>query len=1278
MSSHGENRHTPPAISTSLSTSLTHLENGIIIGMSWVGFPRADDVLASQSGMISAERFLAILQEKDLLPADLIERLRKQIERMQPPPTSASLSKQLIEEGYLTPALVKRLMAQGAFTPLLHERLTAAGEAPVAAAGQPPQAVPEAAGAKPVAAEAEGVAAPPPAAGGDKAAEFPGQPAATPAPASGGEAKKPEEELGFAPLDEELSAAPGGGGKAESQPAPSPETPPAASPAPPAASPSLLEEELAPLGGGAKPLEQLSNGPAAGAFADGISLGPARPRKHRWRRAVKNAFRRVFQPPKKVVRVKKLDRKQFTMTVVAWGIAVVLVIAGLICATLWLPRSPEEMWQKAQAAYQNGDYAVAAEQFAAFAKRSPNDSRASQARVMAALARIRRAAKKDGPSKAVKAAQAVLPKIRGEDAYRDAESELGLLLTEIAADLSKQIQQHPEQSLGQDARAALALVERFVPEESQPKERMAEVAASLTINEREVGRASALDAAINEIGDAVRKGELARVFARYDALVNDYPELIGNERLVEAVEEAEAAERELVKAAPFQEKAAQALSPSAAAACTALVSQSKTGDARGAKGQVATVVAGGAAYGVDAASGKVLWRRPIGLANRQVATFPPQHVSAEPGSDVLIVDAVRWELQRLAAASGRVVWRRRLGEPLAGPPTITGKLAVAAATSGRMTAIDLGDGKAVLCLQFPQPLATAPAYDAKRSLLLQPADRANLYAISLPDGRCRQVVHLGHRAGAIAVPPVVVGDGVLAAENRGGGFVLLALSFAGAKQGQAETLRLVQQVPLKGRVISPIAADERRAVIAAAAGMLYVYDLGGQAAAPLRKIAESDLAGAESYRFAVLRGDRFWLADTQLAEYEIHADEGSLALTWIAEQDSIFQQPPLIFGETICDVRRPANLPGVVVSALDRAGQEAIWQVEVAAPLADELLCDAAEKRLTAVTALGALFQIDVAKFRGAEILDRPTLAIPAGKLVRPVRCVVPLGEGRFVMTFGGDSNQIIAFDPQEEEKRFRWLITPRSAMSCADRVGRRAVDALQERRNLLPRHAQHGEPRRAVRAGFSGRLEVASARCRRPEGSRRLRRQQAGLSLPHRARRRRQARPKSRSPTRRCWTDRSPRRWRQSRKRFTSLTTPACSMPSSCRRWPRARPTSSAAPAPGGRGAPGSAFSWPRTKASCFASTAGGSRVGKSRCRTARWRERRGTPADNSSSPPPAASSAAWTPPAARNWARRTPASPSAAARSRSPAGSLSPPTTAASANCRRFEARSPPQAAH
>ena len=303
--------------------------------------------------MISAELFLAILQEKDLLPAEVIERLRKQIGRMKQPPTGANLAQQLIAEGHLTPALAKRLMEQASFTPLPRDRLTAAGEAADAAPGETPHALPEAAFLK--AAAAEGFQAIPP------------------APAPSGGAKKGDEELGLAPLDDESSAVPGGGGKAKPQHAAPPQTPPAASPAPPTSSPSLFEQELPPLDDGAKPLEgleQLSDDPLAGSLISGSSLSSSRPKKSGWRKALKNAVRGAFQR-NKVVRVRKVNARQFTMTVLAWGIAVLLVIVGLICVAYLLPRSPEETWQKAQAAYQDSDYAAAAEQFASFATRFP-------------------------------------------------------------------------------------------------------------------------------------------------------------------------------------------------------------------------------------------------------------------------------------------------------------------------------------------------------------------------------------------------------------------------------------------------------------------------------------------------------------------------------------------------------------------------------------------------------------------------------------------------------------------------------------------------------------------------------------------------------------------------------------------------------------------------------------------------------------------------------------------------------------------------------------------
>ena len=59
--------------------------------------------------MISAERFLDILEAKDLIPVAMLGSLRKQLAAATKPVTAPSVAKLLIEKGHLTPALAKRL-----------------------------------------------------------------------------------------------------------------------------------------------------------------------------------------------------------------------------------------------------------------------------------------------------------------------------------------------------------------------------------------------------------------------------------------------------------------------------------------------------------------------------------------------------------------------------------------------------------------------------------------------------------------------------------------------------------------------------------------------------------------------------------------------------------------------------------------------------------------------------------------------------------------------------------------------------------------------------------------------------------------------------------------------------------------------------------------------------------------------------------------------------------------------------------------------------------------
>ena len=78
-----------------------------------------------------------------------------------------------------------------------------------------------------------------------------------------------------------------------------------------------------------------------------------------------------------------------------------------------------------------------------------------------------------------------------------------------------------------------------------------------------------------------------------------------------------------------------------------------------ADGQIALAAVDGAVYGLDAATGRVLWRRLVGFdANPQAPSFPPTPLSPEPGSDALVVDTTHNEILRIEGATGRVRWRQ--------------------------------------------------------------------------------------------------------------------------------------------------------------------------------------------------------------------------------------------------------------------------------------------------------------------------------------------------------------------------------------------------------------------------------------------------------------------------------------------------------------------------------------------------------------------------------------------------------------------------------------------
>jgi outer membrane protein assembly factor BamB len=194
---------------------------------------------------------------------------------------------------------------------------------------------------------------------------------------------------------------------------------------------------------------------------------------------------------------------------------------------------------------------------------------------------------------------------------------------------------------------------------------------------------------------------------------------------------------------------------------------------------------------------------------------------------------------------------------------------------------------------------------------------------------------------------------------------------------------------------------------------------------PLTLTARSDAPGEEELpRFPLLWRGQFWVADTQLAGYEIRS---RIALGPITDKGSTFFQPLSCAGQTVYTVRRKPGAPGVTVSALSMAKQEVQWQTVIGVPLAGEPIVDAAGSELIAVTCRGGVFPLTAAQLQGQKVVPEPL--IKSTETQQPIRNLVLLSGGMFAITAGPGTKEIFVYDPQE--KRFRFL--PASApLACA------------------------------------------------------------------------------------------------------------------------------------------------------------------------------------------------------------------------------------------------------
>jgi hypothetical protein len=169
------------------------------------------------------------------------------------------------------------------------------------------------------------------------------------------------------------------------------------------------------------------------------------------------------------------------------------------------------------------------------------------------------------------------------------------------------------------------------------------------------------------------------------------------------------------------------------------------------------------------------------------------------------------------------------------------------------------------------------------------------------------------------------------------------------------------------------------------------------------------------------------VADQRLTCYAVHADEQRIVPQAIPDLGTLrIVQSPVVDGGTMFQVLQRPGMPGVMISAFDLKLNEAVWQTWIAAPLVSEPMLDPASGRLTAVTASGGMFRAALDSLKPQGKPWEPVLSIDWSRLTKPLCSLLPLPGGMLAMTSGADTTQIVIYDPKEQDKQFRWMLSPR------------------------------------------------------------------------------------------------------------------------------------------------------------------------------------------------------------------------------------------------------------
>jgi outer membrane protein assembly factor BamB len=210
-------------------------------------------------------------------------------------------------------------------------------------------------------------------------------------------------------------------------------------------------------------------------------------------------------------------------------------------------------------------------------------------------------------------------------------------------------------------------------------------------------------------------------------------------------------------------------------------------------------------------------------------------------------------------------------------------------------------------------------------------------------------------------------------------------------------------------------------------GTFYTFDIASSdKKEPLTQVASRpSLDDRPLVRFSLARGAEFWIADNQLAKFDIQAAQGRLSPKWEQNRGDIFIQPLETFGEHLIHARRKDGIPGVAVAAAKMSDGKIVWETHLGAPLAGEPATSGKDHAIVAMTQVSSWYRLSDAELTTKIVENNPKLQeSPSDEIGADPRSAMT-SVGVSVFSMGDGVKQLISVDSTAKTPKLKALPLP-------------------------------------------------------------------------------------------------------------------------------------------------------------------------------------------------------------------------------------------------------------